>query len=98
VSATITSPDRQFIQKRNVFDADVKGELVMVCLDRDSYFGLNEIGARVWSILSKPHSLRELSEILTTEYEVDFATVMTEISVLLDDLATNGLILPVASD
>lgn len=91
-------PDRHFIKKSNVFDAHLNEELVMVCLDRDSYFGLDEIGARVWEILGRPHSLREVCGILTNEYNVDAETAMAEISVLFDDLASNGLIIPSAPE
>ena len=41
-------------------------------LDPDSglYFGLNEVGARVWELLQEPRSVRAVTDELLKEYEV----------------------------
>lgn len=90
----IPSPEQKFVQKSNVFGTQIKDELVMVCLDRDLYFSLDEIGVRIWRILEKPHGLREIADKMTREYDVDIAAATENVAALLRDLLTNGLILP----
>ena len=69
----------------------------MVCLDRDLYFSLDEIGVRIWKILAEPHDLREIADTIVREYDVDIATAMESVAAFLRDLLNNGLILPVVA-
>ena len=87
------SPNHKFIRKQNVFSAPVEDEIVLLCLERDLYFGLDEIGARVWDILEAPCNLREICETLIREYDVDMNAAEAEVAVLMQDLVENSLIL-----
>lgn len=58
------------------------------------YFGLNEVGAKVWRLLPPvSHSLDDLCQQLATEYpDVDAHTIRADVVELLDQLATEGLV------
>ena len=38
-------------------DTDLDGEKVMMNLDKGEYFMMNEVGSRIWEIISEPISM-----------------------------------------
>ena len=50
-------------------DTDLDGEKVMMNLDKGEYFMMNEVGSRIWEIISEP--IRRIIDTLCSEYEVD---------------------------
>lgn len=40
---------------------------------------LNEVGARIWELLSEGRGKQEIAEILSEEYEVDLSTVQEDV-------------------
>lgn len=55
-------------------DTDLDGEKVMMNLDKGEYFMMNEVGSRIWEIISKPINVKEIINTLRNEYEVDEET------------------------
>ena len=55
-------------------DTDLDGEKVMMDLDKGEYFMMNEVGSRIWEIISKPINVKDIIETLRSEYEVDEET------------------------
>ena len=52
-------------------DTDLDGEKVMMNLEKGEYFMMNEVGSRIWEIISKPINVKDIIETLRSEYEVD---------------------------
>ena len=55
-------------------DTDLDGEKVMMNLDKGEYFMMNEVGSRIWEIISEPINVRRIIDTLRSEYEVDKET------------------------
>ena len=55
-------------------DTDLDGEKVMINLDKGEYFMMNEVGSRIWEIISEPINVRRIIDTLCSEYEVDEET------------------------
>ena len=55
-------------------DTDLDGEQVMMNLDKGEYFMMNEVGSRIWEIISEPINVKEIISTLRNEYEVDEET------------------------
>ena len=55
-------------------DTDLDGEKVMMNLDKGEYFMMNEVGSRIWEIISEPINVKEIINTLCNEYEVDEET------------------------
>ena len=55
-------------------DTDLDGEKVMMNLDKGEYFMMNEVGSRIWEIISEPINVKGIIENLCSEYEVDEET------------------------
>lgn len=52
-------------------DTDLDGEKVMMNLDKGEYFMMNEVGSRIWEIISEPVNVKGIIDTLRSEYEVD---------------------------
>jgi hypothetical protein len=69
------------------------GEVAILNLPDGVYYGLNDVGGRVWDLIQQPKTVHELKEILLQEYEVDSEKCSRELMDLLQDLAKYGLII-----
>jgi len=75
-----------------VLFSEVGGELVLLDLEREAYFGLNEIGARIWRLLEAGHDLPVLLDMLEEEYDAGRAQLEAEVGELIRQLQEAGLI------
>ena len=71
---------------------EVNNEAVILDLKSESYYGLNEVGLRIWQMLGEQKTLRQINESLLDEFDVDAETLTEDMLKLLDDLEKAGLI------
>lgn len=50
--------------------SDVGDEVVILQLNSGKYFSLNEVGARVWTLIQETRTVREIRDVLVNEYTV----------------------------
>ncbi|MFH2096071.1 MAG: lasso peptide biosynthesis PqqD family chaperone [Bacteroidota bacterium] len=83
------------IIRRNpeMLSSNMDGETVMMSIENGEYYGLNEIGTRIWELTADRISVKELIEKLMDEYEVDEETCKTDVFEFLDGLMKKKLIL-----
>ena len=67
-------------------------EAAILNLKNTIYFGLNPVGARVWSLLQKPRSVGELRDALLDEYDVETERCERDLLDLLETMRNEGLI------
>lgn len=67
------------------------GEVVALDLESGKYFGLNEVGSRVWDLLQTPCSLGSIQEALLQEYEVSAEDLWRDLESLVSELVRHGL-------
>jgi hypothetical protein len=80
------------IAKASAVGCDVEGEMVLLDLDSDTYFGLNPVGADIWNYIREEKSLQEIQSYLLSRYKVSRERCEQEVRVLLTNLAAKGLI------
>ena len=68
------------------------GDVVVLSLKEGVYYGLNEVGGRIWHLIQQPISVGEIQNILLQEFDVDADQCFEEIVVLLGELASKKLI------
>lgn len=71
---------------------EVSGELVLLHTGSETYFGLNEVGARVWESMGETTTLAAIADRVGTEFDVDRQTLERDLEKLLTELAQEGLI------
>lgn len=76
----------------DVLYQEVAGEGVLLDLASESYFGLDSVGMRVWTLLSEDPSLQHAFEVMCAEYEVDQERLESDLLALVGKLAEAGLV------
>ena len=77
---------------KDVLSQEVAGETVLLDLASESYFGLDEVGTRIWQLLQEGAGREQLIDTLLVEYEVERAELERDVGKLLDGLADAGLV------
>jgi len=72
--------------------AGVDGETVMMSIQHGHYFGLNEVGSRIWALLETPTSLGQLRSQLMAEYQVDAAECRQDVDAFVGELLSLGIV------
>jgi hypothetical protein len=91
MSMTISSTSVLAAVKHQV-SCDLADEVVILDMQDGIYYGLNAVGARIWSLLEEPRSVAEIHQTLLDEYEIDPEVCETQLMTLLTELAANGLV------
>jgi hypothetical protein len=71
---------------------EVDGESVILDLEEGIYYGLNPMGARIWSEIQEPTAVEEIMVAITAEYDVNSEQCRRDVISLLQDLRENNLI------
>lgn len=79
-----------------VMARQVGDETVILDLVSGLYFGLDEVGSRVWELLSAGRTVSAICETLQNEYDVSADLLAADVEKLVTELRGRGLIDPVA--
>lgn len=71
---------------------ELGNEVVVLGAEAGQYFGLNEVGARVWALVQTPNQVRVICQSIVDEYEVTSEQCERDVLALLHDLQAKGLI------
>jgi hypothetical protein len=71
---------------------DLDGEAVILDLASGTYFGLNDVGTRVWQLVEFGKDAAEIVDVVASEYDADRETIARDVGRLLDQLASRRLI------
>jgi len=70
---------------------EVNGETVILDLKSESYFGLDEVGTRIWQLLQEEKDLQKVFDALLQEYDVEAEQLEQDLIELVDKLIEAGL-------
>jgi hypothetical protein len=70
----------------------IGGETVLVALTPSRYFGLDEVGGRVWQLLQAPTTVADIRDVLVREYDVTADRCEQDLIRLLSEMLHNDLI------
>jgi hypothetical protein len=68
------------------------GEVVILNMNDDVYYGLDQVGGRIWSLIQEPITFGEIIQTLQAEYDVDHQQCVQDVLALLEDMLSKGLI------
>lgn len=71
---------------------DLEGEGVVLNLSTGIYFGLNDVGTRIWQLIDQYGALTTVRDSLVREFEVDAETAAHDLVELVGQLAERGLV------
>ena len=85
LNQTITlSPD--------VISQEVSGETVLLDLNSENYFGLDEVGTRIWQLIKETGKLQAVYDTLLAEYDVSEEQLLADLEKLIVEVEKIGLI------
>jgi hypothetical protein len=91
-SSAASSAESRLVPARHVVAAVHGTRTVLLDPRRGHYYGLDEVGGRVWSLASERRSVSEIIQVLADEYEVERAQLESDVAEVLRALKSKGLI------
>ena len=82
----------QLIRNPDLVTAEMDGDLVMLSIERGTYFGLSGIAPSIWEMLETPCSREELLVALLERFDVSQATLRADMDEFISDMIDKGLL------
>ncbi|MEP0203736.1 MAG: PqqD family protein [Halioglobus sp.] len=76
----------------DVISQEVSGETVLLDLESENYFGLDEVGTRIWQLIESAGDLEAIFNTLMEEYDVDEEQLLGDLSDLVGEVEKLGLV------
>ncbi|MEP6390077.1 MAG: PqqD family protein [Halioglobus sp.] len=76
----------------DVISQEVSGETVLLDLKSENYFGLDEVGTRIWQLIESAGDLEAIFNTLMEEYDVDEEQLLGDLSELVGEVEKLGLV------
>lgn len=84
--------DSVVVSTEEQVSADLDGEAVVLGLAKGIYYGLDEVGARIWALVREPRTISDIRDSIVTEYDVEPDSCLRDLIQFLEGLETEGLI------
>ena len=92
MSASTIDFNQRVVVPDFVLFRELDGEAVLLNLNDESYFGLDDVGTRMWSVLQESLTIADAFERLRAEYDVDAGQLQGDLIELIQTLAAHGLV------
>jgi len=89
---TISFSDRVTVPD-DVLISNLQDESVILNLDSERYYGLDDVGTRFVSVLTTSDSIETAYERLRNEYDVDPQVLRNDLLALIENLIDRGLLI-----
>jgi hypothetical protein len=86
------SLNQQISAKPTVIAQDLAGESVLLDLQTEQYFGLDDVGTRIWQTLTAKDSIQSAIAALREEYDVEPEQLRQDVENLIQELLANELV------
>jgi len=75
-----------------VFAQEVDGEMVLLDMESENYFGLDEVGTSIWQAMQENADLNEVLKSLLAQYDVGEEMLEHDLVVFVEKLQESGLV------
>jgi Coenzyme PQQ synthesis protein D (PqqD) len=72
--------------------ADLEGEAVLLNAQTGRYYGLNDVGTRIWTLVAEPTPVAAVVSALQNEYDVDAGQLEGDILRFVEDMVARRLV------
>jgi hypothetical protein len=79
-------------RRERVLATRVEDQLALFDVDVGRYYGLDQVGGRVWELCDGSRELSDLVAVIGDEYDAPLDVVASDLKELLADLASENLI------
>src|SRR5260370_42383877 len=88
--------DSQVRIQDDVLFQELQGEAVLLNLNTGVYFGLDQIGTRIWQLLQNDGALSRVMEVILQEYDVPPDTLAQDLVELVSQMKQQDLLVEVS--
>lgn len=86
------SLDSIVVAAKEQVSADLGGEMAILNLHNGVYYGLNEVGTRVWELIQEPIVIGQVRNVIWAEYDVEPEQCARDVLALLEEMMAEALI------
>jgi hypothetical protein len=86
------NPTQKLAVSPDVIIQDLGEESVLLNLKSEKYYGLDDVGTRMWEVLTQSESIGTACDLLLAEYDVQKDLLSQDIAALLEKLSQHGLV------
>jgi len=91
MSRTISGSSVVVVTKDQI-SCDLAGEAAILNVTSGLSYGLDPVGARIWSLMQEPRQVAEIQNAITREYDVEPERCALDLTALLEKMLAEGLI------
>jgi len=84
--------DHKVTFAETVFAQEVDGEMVLLDMESESYYGLDEVGTAIWQAMQEYGTLKEVLSTLLEQYDVEPEVLEKDLSDFVGKLVESGLV------
>jgi hypothetical protein len=76
----------------SVLTAEIDSEVLMMSVEQEEYFGLDDVGSNIWKRLDPPCTFADLIDRLAADYDADRENIAEDVRALLATMAERGVV------
>ena len=80
------------VASKEQISCDLEGEAAILNLKSGTYFGLDPVGATIWSLIVQPRRVVEIRNALVDQFDVEAERCSRDLLQLLGELNAHGLL------
>ena len=84
--------EKKVVIPKDVLVNELQGESVLLNLDNENYYGLDEVGTRMWAVLKESETIQAAYDSLVDEYDVEPEVLRKDLEALIQHLLDEGLV------
>ena len=84
--------DQRLTAPEYVMFRELDGEAVLLNLQNEMYYGLDEVGTRMWTLLTTSDSVQAAIDTMLEEFDVTPETLKKDVAKMIKELQEHGLL------
>jgi Coenzyme PQQ synthesis protein D (PqqD) len=80
------------VATKDQVSSDLAGETVLLSMQSAMYYGLDQVGSRIWELVREPIRVSDLRDAIERDYDVEPERCEADVLEFLRELAVKGLI------
>lgn len=80
------------VAAKDQVSSDLAGETVLLSMQSAMYYGLDQVGSRIWELVREPIRVSEIRNAIMAEYDVEQERCEADVLAFLRELSGKGLI------
>ena len=91
-------PTEAFRRPNDVITQTVSGKLMLVNMETGEFYGLNEVGMRIWDLCDGHRSSDDMAAIIGQEFDATIEDVRADVDEVLEGLVSEKLLVRVLAE